>query len=53
MKFTRLFNVFQGENEPSEKRFIWLEDFCKFLKSKDTNVKIYNVKRALSAGQQD
>ena len=52
MKFTRLFNVFQGENELSDKSFIWLEDLCKFLKSKDAHVRIFNVKRTLSAGQQ-
>ena len=52
MKFTRLFNVFQGENKLSERNFIWLEDFCKFVKSKDAHVKNSNVKRALSSGQQ-
>ena len=52
MKFTRLFNVFQGENELSEKGFIWQEDFCKFVKSKDADVRSYNVKRALTSGQQ-
>ena len=50
MKFAKIFKVFKNENF-GKNNFIWLEEFIQFLKSKDENINVYNIKRTLNGLQ--